>query len=133
MIDVDYFKKYNDRYGHIAGDDCLRKIAAVLQKNAQRAGDFVGRFGGEEFVALLPGLGREESFAWADRLRQDIEQAAIPHEDSATGCITVSIGIVSITAEKAGNMLEIIRLADKALYRAKAGGRNRVESANRDA
>jgi len=127
MIDVDFFKKFNDRYGHIAGDDCLKKIAAAMKESAKRSGDFVGRFGGEEFVAILPGLEIEEAAAWAETLRAAVERARIPHEDSHTGCVTVSIGLVSLSPDKAGNMLELIRLADEALYRAKANGRNRVE------
>lgn len=127
MIDVDFFKKFNDRYGHIAGDDCLKKIAASLRESAKRAGDFVGRYGGEEFVAILPGLALDEAITWAETLRAAVERTRIPHEDSHTGCVTVSIGLVSLSPDKAGNMLELIRLADEALYRAKANGRNRVE------
>jgi diguanylate cyclase (GGDEF)-like protein len=129
MIDVDFFKKYNDRYGHIAGDECLKKVASVLREGAQRAGDFAGRYGGEEFLAILPGLSTGEAVAWAERLRTAVEGACIPHEDSQTGCVTVSIGVSSLTPTATGTMLELIRLADEALYRAKANGRNRVEPA----
>jgi diguanylate cyclase (GGDEF)-like protein len=128
MFDVDFFKKYNDSYGHLAGDECLKAIARILGAHARRPGDLAARFGGEEFVVILPGLSREKAIAWADEIRKEVIKRGISHDGSPTGTVTVSAGVVSLIPEKDTSVLEILRLADEALYRAKAEGRNRVSA-----
>lgn len=130
MLDLDFFKKYNDRYGHLQGDECLKTVANVLKNSAQRAGDCVGRFGGEEFLALLPHLNLTDALDWAEHVRAHIQALGIPHEESPHTVVTVSIGVVSLCPSKTNNVLDLIRLADEALYRAKARGRNCVEPAS---
>lgn len=130
MLDIDFFKKYNDRYGHLQGDECLKAVANILKNSAQRAGDCVGRFGGEEFLALLPDLSLTDALDWAQNVQSQIQALSIPHEESIHKVITVSIGVVSLCPSKTNNVLDLIRLADEALYRAKARGRNCVEPAS---
>lgn len=126
MFDVDHFKNYNDHYGHLAGDECLKAIARVLEAYARRPGDLATRFGGEEFLVILPGLDRTQCLAWAEQVREAIELTGIPHAESPTGTVTVSCGLMSLVPTQRTSILEIIRLADEAIYRAKAEGRNRV-------
>lgn len=128
LIDVDHFKRYNDRHGHPAGDACLRRIAELLAGCARRADELVARYGGEEFVVLLPHTGGEDARVQAERCRATIDAAAIPHDDSPLGpSVTLSIGIATIPlgADEADPQ-QLVRLADEALYRAKREGRNRV-------
>ena len=124
MVDVDYFKRYNDRYGHLRGDDCLRTIAGVLRSSLRRAADLAARFGGEEFVVLLP----KTDAAGAENVARNILQAvaglALPHEGSEHGIVTVSIGVVSWPPNLAFDPDFLTEQADKALYEAKNGGRN---------
>jgi diguanylate cyclase (GGDEF)-like protein len=124
MFDVDFFKKYNDRYGHLAGDECLKAIARELASHTRRSGDMAARFGGEEFVVILPDLTMEQAGEWAEESRMAIERLAIPHEDSPTGTITVSAGVASVIPGPDDSGLELIRVADDNLYSAKARGRN---------
>jgi diguanylate cyclase (GGDEF)-like protein len=128
MVDVDHFKKYNDRYGHPAGDECLRQVAAVLQADLRRPGDLVARYGGEEFVAVLPQTDAGLALIMAERVRQTVQDLAMRHESSSTSlCVTVSIGVA--TSERGGSAQQsahLIDVADQALYRAKREGRNRV-------
>lgn len=126
MFDVDHFKKFNDRYGHLAGDECLKTIARVLASYSRRPGDLPARYGGEEFLVILPGLDRDQCLAWAEQVRAEIERLGIPHADTPTGTVTVSGGLMSLVPTPGISVLEIIRLADEAIYRAKAGGRNRI-------
>ncbi len=126
MFDVDHFKKFNDQYGHLAGDECLKAIARILGAHARRPGDLAARFGGEEFVVILPGLGKEKAMAWAEDVRGDVLKRGIPHDGSPTGMVTVSVGIAAVIPEQNDSVLEILRIADEALYRAKSEGRNRV-------
>ena len=126
MFDVDFFKKYNDRYGHLAGDECLRKVAGVFGSTLRRPGDLAARYGGEEFVIVLPGLSVGQCGEWAESARKAIYGLALPHEDHPEGRLTVSAGAVSLVPTRDESILEIIRLADDCLYRAKAAGRNRV-------
>jgi diguanylate cyclase (GGDEF)-like protein len=126
MFDVDHFKNYNDHYGHLAGDECLKTIARVLEAYARRPGDLATRFGGEEFLVILPGLDRTQCLAWAEQVREAIELTGIPHAESPTGTVTVSCGLMSLIPTQRTSILEIIRLADEAIYRAKAEGRNKV-------
>lgn len=126
MIDVDFFKSFNDRYGHLAGDECLKAIARSLDEMARRPGDLAARFGGEEFMAVLPGLDVIEAESWANRLREAVIARAIVHEDSPSGCVTVSGGVASLRPSREGSCSDLVRMADKALYAAKESGRNRV-------
>jgi diguanylate cyclase (GGDEF)-like protein len=126
MIDVDYFKEYNDRYGHLAGDDCLRALAATLMARGLRAGDFLARFGGEEFAVVAPGTRIPEALALADDLRSHVEAQAISHPRSPYGVLTITIGVAAIQPSAASGPLELLNAADRALYQAKHGGRNRV-------
>lgn len=125
MIDVDHFKAYNDRLGHMQGDDCLRRVAALLTGASRRAGDLVARYGGEEFVCLLPNAGRQGAALVAERLRQDVERACILHPASPLGYLTVSIGVAT-AMPPAGTPAALVDLADRLLYVAKTQGRNRV-------
>ena len=130
LIDVDHFKIYNDRLGHTAGDDCLRSVAQSLRGGVLRAGSMVARFGGEEFVALLEGTPGDGALAAAERLRQCVQALALPHPgSSAAPYVTVSLGVACLTPGADSLAGSLIQAADAALYRAKQGGRNRVEFA----
>jgi len=127
LIDVDYFKAYNDAYGHQGGDECLKRIAVAMLSSCQRPGDLAARYGGEEFVLVLPSTGAEGAIRVADILAANIAQLAMPHARSQVhSCVTVSQGVVSLLpdADTAPEML--IEYADQALYRAKQQGRNRA-------
>jgi diguanylate cyclase (GGDEF)-like protein len=126
MMDVDHFKNYNDRYGHLEGDQCLRRIASALSARAKRTGDLAARFGGEEFTVILPGLALEQATGWAETLRADIEALHVAHEGSELGVVTISCGVASMVPTREGTVVDMLRRADEALYRAKAAGRNRV-------
>jgi diguanylate cyclase (GGDEF)-like protein/PAS domain S-box-containing protein len=126
LFDVDWFKQYNDRYGHLQGDECLRQIAQDLLASATRAGDFVGRYGGEEFVLVLPDTDASTATAIAERCRRRILEQAIAHEASADGVVTVSAGVATLVAGDDTDRDEFIREADRRLYRSKQAGRNRV-------
>lgn len=125
MLDLDNFKHYNDRYGHLAGDRCLERIARLLAGSVRRAGDLTARFGGEEFVVLLPGVDADEAHEVAMLILRKIRALALPHEETATGIVTVSIGIAG-EIPAGGDPLDLVRRADAALYRAKRAGRNRI-------
>jgi len=126
MIDVDEFKRYNDHFGHVAGDDCLRAVASAMQA-AVAAPHLFARYGGEEFVVLMSGADAGVAFALAQQLRQRIAELNHPHVPSAQhGLITVSIGIAT-QAAAAVNMSDLIAHADDAMYRANHGGRDRIE------
>ena len=126
MIDVDCFKAYNDRLGHLQGDDCLRRIAALLIPAGRRPGDLMARYGGEEFVCLLPNTDTEGAVLVAERLHFNVQHAHIAHPASPVGPrVTVSIGVA--TARPPAQSVEILlELADRALYVAKEEGRNRI-------
>ncbi len=130
MIDLDYFKAYNDGYGHVAGDDCLRRIAKTLQENLSRGVDLLARFGGEEFVALLPLSDANAACRCADRLLDFVRAEKIEHGFSRLGdkIMTVSIGVAAFVPSMTSELCteHLIHRADRALYRAKAFGRNRV-------
>ncbi len=132
MIDADLFKSYNDLYGHLVGDDCLRTIAGILNARAQRAGDVVARYGGEEFAAILPNLSVERAHEWMSVVRAEIEARKIAHSGSPFGVVTVSAGVAALVPSPGSSVLELVRLADEALYRAKAEGRNKVISREAD-
>ncbi|HJV53757.1 MAG TPA: diguanylate cyclase [Noviherbaspirillum sp.] len=127
LIDVDCFKAYNDRYGHPAGDACLRGIASTLASVLRRSSDLVARFGGEEFVALLPGTGTEEAAALAERMRLAVRELQLPHEaSSAAPIVTASFGVCAMRPADDEQPSVLLDRADAALYRAKQGGRDRV-------
>ena len=131
MVDVDYFKRYNDAHGHPRGDDCLCRIAEVLQRCARRTEDLLARYGGEEFAILLPHMSDAAAAVLAGRCLQAIEDAALPHGNSPTGSIvTLSIGIAVLQPEVGdAEAVTLVERADEALYAAKAAGRGRAVSA----
>jgi len=125
MVDIDYFKNYNDFYGHLAGDDCLKKVASVLKEFCRRPGDLAARFGGEEFTLVFPDTEPEGAFHLAETLRKAVENLQIRHEDSRAGeYVTVSIGVISRVPDAKSSPPEIISEADTKLYQAKEEGRN---------
>lgn len=129
MVDIDRFKAYNDALGHPAGDRCIAEVAAVLQASARRAGDLVARYGGEEFVMLLPVTAVADAVIVAERARSRVEALRFPHPDGPAPFVTASFGVATFIPETAGDPARLVALADEALYRAKDGGRNRVEAA----
>ncbi|UZJ43449.1 sensor domain-containing diguanylate cyclase [Marinimicrobium sp. C6131] len=127
LIDIDYFKQYNDRYGHLQGDDCLRSIAQTLDAVASRPRDFLARFGGEEFMLVLPETDEKAARAVANRCRQAILKLQIPHAASgASQLVSISVGVASIIPDHEGELAEFIESADRKLYQAKLEGRDRV-------
>lgn len=129
LIDIDYFKQYNDRYGHIQGDDCLRTVGQALNSAATRARDLVARFGGEEFALVLPETDAAAARKVAERCRSLIFKEQIAHEASPVSRIlTVSLGVGTIIPGHADQPLAFVEAVDRQLYQAKQGGRNRVVS-----
>ncbi len=127
MCDIDYFKRYNDFYGHQAGDDCLKTVAAVLAGHSQRSGDLAARYGGEEFTLVLPAVDREGAAKLAEKIRQDVEALEMNHEDSPiSSYVTLSIGVDCQVPTAESTVENLVAAADGALYKAKAAGRNRV-------
>jgi diguanylate cyclase (GGDEF)-like protein len=127
IIDVDFFKRYNDTYGHAMGDQALQSVARSLRKRILRPADLVARYGGEEFVVVMPDTPLDGAKELAERLRIGIEGLGIPHKrSSAAICITVSIGVAATGAEGITSAEVLMELADGRLYRAKKAGRNRV-------
>jgi diguanylate cyclase (GGDEF)-like protein len=126
MLDIDQFKAFNDTYGHISGDECLRKVARAMTKTVSRATDLVARYGGEEFVILLPETGLKGAVVLAERVRDCISDLALPHRDSSAGRVTASLGVVSGRFLTSSSIVDVLTEADLQLYAAKAGGRNRV-------
>jgi len=127
MIDIDYFKQYNDIYGHLAGDECLRVIAKVIKEAGQRrAGDLAARYGGEEISVLLPDVDTEAALQIAEKIRRGIRALKIAHGGSPYGIVTISVGIDAVDAPMRTSQPELlIRGADRALYAAKSAGRDR--------
>jgi diguanylate cyclase (GGDEF)-like protein/PAS domain S-box-containing protein len=127
LVDIDYFKQYNDHYGHIQGDDCLRQVAATLASAAQRGRDFVARFGGEEFVFILPETDALAAQTIAERCRDLILQQQIAHpRSSVSPVLTISLGVGTITPQHDDVPLCFVELVDRRLYAAKQQGRNCV-------
>lgn len=127
MLDIDFFKRYNDNYGHGAGDECLKKVAASLVDAIDRPSDLVARYGGEEFVALLPRTDAEGARIIAERIRIKVENMGLPHQYSDVfGNVTVSIGYACVLPSAEASQVELLRLTDERLYEAKGSGRNRV-------
>jgi diguanylate cyclase (GGDEF)-like protein len=126
MIDVDYFKLFNDRYGHEAGDVCLKQIARLIQETVKRPADLIARYGGEEFVVLLPGTDQNGGVGIAEKLVAGVSDLGMPHAASPLGHVTVSIGIAAAVPTAQTNADVVLRAADRALYEAKHSGRNRL-------
>lgn len=129
LADVDHFKRYNDHYGHLGGDDCLTAVAAALKDCVRRAGDLVARYGGEEFVVLLPNTDLTGTGRVAEEARAAVEGLQLPHAASDTApVVTLSLGAAAFPPRLLGEaeVQDLIDRADRALYRAKAQGRNRV-------
>jgi diguanylate cyclase (GGDEF)-like protein/hemerythrin-like metal-binding protein len=126
MIDVDHFKIYNDMLGHPKGDECLRKVSAAIAGSARRLAECAARYGGEEFTVIIPEAERDGALAQAERIRRAVEDLAIPHPSG--GVVTVSLGVVTALPSLMLVPDGIVEQADKALYKAKGNGRNRVES-----
>ncbi|MGG2397837.1 diguanylate cyclase [Pseudomonas sp. SH1-B] len=129
VIDVDWFKAYNDHYGHLAGDTCLQQIAGLLSFNINRTTDLVARFGGEEFVFLAPSTDLLGAQNMAEKLVAAVQALALPHAESPLGHVSISVGVASMHSEAGSEVQTLLHRADAALYRAKAQGRNRVERA----
>lgn len=130
MIDVDFFKRYNDHYGHQAGDDCLRRVASTLKTHLLRSGDHVARYGGEEFVCLLPDTGFAGAMQLATAIRKKIMSLQIAHaESSVAPYVTVSLGVGSKPENVQADARALIKLADTQLYQAKETGRHRIVGA----
>ena len=127
MLDIDYFKKYNDTYGHQAGDECLRQVATTISGALRRPADMAARYGGEEFVVVLPNFKLKNSAKFGETIRAKIEALKMEHKQSdANPFITVSLGIASVVPSSISSYEELVGAADKALYSAKNKGRNRV-------
>ena len=129
FCDIDYFKRFNDSYGHQAGDDCLVRVAQAMEETLNRPADLVARYGGEEFVALLVDTDVEGARMLAERMRARIEELQIENRDSGVGpMLTVSLGVATCVPNPTLRPEDLMDLADRALYAAKASGRNRVSS-----
>jgi two-component system, chemotaxis family, response regulator WspR len=130
MIDIDFFKKYNDGYGHQGGDDCLKDVAKTLYATISRPGDFIARYGGEEFVVILPRTDAKGAAVIAEQLRANVEAKHIPHAfSSAANHVSISLGIATMQPVASSKPEELLARADEALYKAKEAGRNRFHIA----
>lgn len=128
MIDIDYFKLFNDNYGHVAGDECLKKIAKTIAGTFQRPGDLAARFGGEEFSVVMSDTSLDIAVKMAQQMRERINRLKLPHEFSPVKShVTVSIGISSVVPTMNQHPEKLIMAADKALYHAKKSGRNQIQ------
>jgi len=126
MLDIDFFKKYNDTYGHSAGDDCLKAVAQAFLEYIAREGDFVARYGGEEFFIALPNASEKGAQRTAQKILKKIMALRIPHEkNEAADCVTVSIGGTTINVKHTDNITDYVKRADEALYMSKHNGRNK--------
>ena len=131
MADIDYFKAYNDTYGHLSGDDCLKQVANVLCRTLYRPCDIVARYGGEEFVAVLPGTTSEGGVVVAERMRVGIEELGIKNEKSQFGkCLTISLGVATYYPGQKSTATDLMSAADWAMFQAKRAGGNNVKVAD---
>lgn len=130
MLDIDFFKKYNDTYGHSKGDTCLMDVAQCISKNTTQATGFAGRYGGEEFVVILSRTDKDEAMLVAEKIRKAVEALNIPHKGRTDGKLnlTVSMGLAAMVPDNENTSKQLIEYADSALYAAKAKGRNKVEA-----
>lgn len=130
VMDIDFFKQYNDCYGHIQGDDCLKQVAQALSSAATRSRDFFARFGGEEFVMLLPETDTSAAVKIAERCQQLMMKLQISHQESdVSQLLTISIGIGTIVPGSKDQLVDFVEQVDQALYRAKESGRNCIKAA----
>ncbi|MFH1020252.1 MAG: diguanylate cyclase [Pseudomonadota bacterium] len=128
LLDIDHFKLFNDGYGHVKGDECLQQIARVMADCAGRPADLVTRYGGEEFACLLPETDSSGAVVIAEKIRRGIMDCAIPHKGSdVAGCVTASLGVVTVQCTADGSAVDVVFQADELLYLAKSSGRNRIE------
>jgi diguanylate cyclase (GGDEF)-like protein len=127
MIDIDHFKEYNDHYGHAQGDECLRRMTRTLKDALHRPADTLVRYGGEEFIVLLPESDLAAAQDIAERLRQAVESHTLFNASPRASQITISLGVAAMNAQE-GAFDDLLTAADAALYRAKEKGRNRVET-----
>ncbi|MCR4303598.1 MAG: diguanylate cyclase [Gallionella sp.] len=126
MVDIDFFKKFNDGYGHQGGDDCLKEVAQTLDETISRPGDFIARYGGEEFVIILPRTDAKGAAVIAEQLRANVEAKHIAHAySSVADHVSISLGIATMKPDNSGKPENLIAKADEALYKAKEAGRNR--------
>ncbi len=131
LVDIDFFKAYNDTYGHQSGDQCLKQVATVLNDTLHRPADFMARYGGEEFVIILPNTDINGGEFIAEKLREGVEALGIIHSSSLAGeHVTISLGVATAIPSQDSSPSELVTAADQALYLAKQEGRNRVESSN---
>ena len=133
MVDIDHFKNFNDHYGHLAGDECLRRVAGLLSMGLRRTGEVVARYGGEEFVLLLPGADSAHAVETARNCISRMRQEAMPHAASPTAHhVTISVGVATVVPHPSIDAVLLVNTADAAMYRAKEGGRNRCEVASQE-
>lgn len=129
LVDIDFYKQFNDNYGHLAGDECIKRVAQTLASSVNRASDFVARYGGDEFVIILPSTDGRGVAVVAERIRKLVEKLTVPHEySSVSQYITVSVGATTVKLNAKTAISDIMEEADKALYQAKAMGRNQVHA-----
>lgn len=127
LIDVDHFKRFNDRYGHLEGDECLKKVASLIRTTVRRGSDLVARYGGEELAVILPEADIDKASLVAEKIHGSLREENIPHESSPVApCVTVSIGAASILPDPGSLAESLVQATDRALYAAKEGGRNRT-------
>ncbi|WP_052427470.1 GGDEF domain-containing protein [Neobacillus niacini] len=127
LFDIDYFKEYNDTYGHLRGDDCLKEVAATVDATVGRFQNIVARFGGEEFAVILPYTNLSDAYYIAEEIRLVVETLKIPHiKSKLNGVVTISAGVVSITPDTSKSHADFINCADHALYQSKQNGRNQI-------
>jgi diguanylate cyclase (GGDEF)-like protein len=126
LLDVDFFKQYNDQYGHFDGDECLRAVAQVLVDNALRTSDLVARYGGEEFALIAPDTDEAGALCVAENIRLALESLRMPHARSPFGVVTASLGVAALRVSAQCSVTTLIKMADEALYHAKQSGRNQV-------
>ena len=126
MLDVDFFKSYNDSYGHLLGDDCLRHIAKTIPASPRRPAESVCRYGGEEFMVVLPNCNEAQTLQYANWLIDQVHKLVLPHQASEFGIVTISVGVVSMVPTEQVTIPELVQFCDMALYDAKHQGRDRV-------
>lgn len=124
MLDIGYFKRYNDLYGHLAGDACLRQVGELLGSMVNRPDDAMALYGGEEFIAMLGNTGSDGAAHVANAILDHVRSAGIPHIESEHGIVTLCIGLAVMVPGKGARLENLVQRADEALYRAKAAGRN---------